>query len=108
MKRTIRGTSPIDFGHYDRIKEGLSNGQFAVVNQLPPQNALAPYQPPTYHLRNALLLGGLGAGIGAMYRYRTPLLKLGQKAVNYVSDKFHNLYKPTNESIPLTQNPHNW
>ena len=108
MSKTNRGTSPMPFDRYDILRGGLNDGEVAVVNQLPPYETLTPYIPPTHHLRNALMIGGLGAGIGAMYHYRTPLMKLGQKAYNYVSDKFHNLYKPTNETLALSTNPHNW
>ena len=107
MSKTNRGTSPMPFDRYDILRGGLNDGEVAVISQLPPYGALAPYHPPTHHLRNALLLG-LGAGIGFAYHYRAPLKKLGQKSINYVSDKFHNLYKPTNETIPLSTNPHNW
>ena len=95
------------FDRFENIKQNLKDGEVAVINQLPPQNALVPYQPQHHYLRNALLVGGLGAGIGAMYHYRKPLMKLGQKAYNYASDKFHNLYHPTNETAALP-NPHNW
>ena len=105
-KQVSRGTSPVPFEKYDAIKAGLNDGQYAVVNQLPPHNALNQYQPPNHFLRNLGIIGGLGAGIGAAMRYRQPLMKLGQKAINYVSDKFHNLYNPTNETA-ITPNPHN-
>ena len=106
-RRNERGTSPIPFNQYDNIITGLNDGQYAVVNQLPPQNAVNQYQAPNHLMRNLGIIGGLGAGIGALYRYRQPLMKLGQKAINYVSDKFHNLYKPTNETA-IMGNPHNW
>ena len=108
-----RGMSPIPFDRYETIKRGLKDGEYVVMNHLQdPNQALMnlpppPPQPPTHYLRNGLLVGGLGAGIGALYRYRQPLMKLGQKAISYVSDKFHNLYKPANETA-LTVNPHNW
>ena len=103
-KRVPRGTSPVPFDRFDAIKAGLNDGEVAVINKLPPHNAI---QPQHHYFRNAMLIGGLGAGIGAAMRYRQPLVKLGQKAISFVSDKFHNLYKPTNETA-TTPNPHNW
>ena len=101
-----RDTSPMPFERYDKIRAGLNPGEYVVMNKYQAQNPVAP--PAQHHFfRNAMLLGGLGAGIGALYRYCQPLMKLGQKAINYVSDKFHNLYKPTNETA-ITANPHNW
>ena len=98
--RVSKGTSPIPFKRYDQIMKHLKDGEFVSAHQF-------PVQPQHHYLRNALLVGGLGAGIGAMYHYRKPLMKLGQKAYNYASDKFHNLYHPTNETAALP-NPHNW
>ncbi len=109
-KRVDRGLSPIPFDRFEAVKAGLNNGEYAIVNKMPPQNALKPYQPQHHYFRNALLLGGLGAGLGAMYRFRNPIMKLGQKAINYASDKFHNLFSSTkaaNETAILP-NPHNW
>ena len=100
-----RETSPMPFERYDKIRAGMNPGEYVVMNKYQTQNPVA--HPANYFFRNAMLLGGLDAGIGALYRYRQPLMKLGQKAINYVSDKFHNLYKPTNETA-ITVNPHNW
>ena len=99
-----RETSPMPFERFDKVKGSLNPGEYAVVHQN------APYVPPTHHLRNALLLGGLGAGIGAAYHYRAPLMKLGQKVINYATDKFHNLFTPTNTTTneTISANPHNW
>lgn len=76
---------------------------------MPPQNALLRHQPQHHYFRNALMLGGLGAGLGAMYHFRNPIMKLGQKAVNYATDKFHNLFSSTKTTNETTlPNPHNW
>ena len=110
VNRVNRGYSPIPFDRYEVIKSGLKPGEYVVMNQLPPQNALAPYQPPHHYFRNALMLGGLGAGLGAIYHFRNPIMKLGQKAINYATDKFHNLFSSTqsaNKTATLP-NPHNW
>ena len=56
------------------------------------------------------MLGGLGAGLGAIYHFRNPIMKLGQKAISYATDKFHNLFSSTqsaNKTATLP-NPHNW
>lgn len=100
-----RETSPMPFERFDKVKASLNPGEYTVVHRNGP-----PYVPPTHHLRNALLLGGLGAGIGAAYHYRAPLMKLGQKVVNYATDKFHHLFTPTNTATNETvvSNPHNW
>ena len=107
--RIGRSLSPIPFDRYQNIQQNLRDGEYAVIHQAPPHNALVPYQPPQHHyLRNALIGGvGLGAGIGAMYHYREPLMKLGQRAFNYARDKFHNLFQPSNNTA-TNQNPHNW
>ena len=90
QRRDQRGTSPITPDQFNNILANLNNGQYAVIHQMPPVNNQPP-PPPSHLMRNLGIIGGLGAGIGALYRYRQPLMKLGQKAINYVSDKFHNL-----------------
>ena len=99
--RVDRKTSPIPFERYDQIMKHLKDGEYVAAHQF-------PVQPRHHFLINGLVLGGLGAGIGAMYHYRQPLMKLGEKAYNYAVDKFHNLFaNPTNETASLP-NPHNW
>ena len=76
--------------------------------QVPPQhNQLQIQQQQNLHLPQAQghpflrrlgylgLIGGLGA---AGYRYRDTIKKLGQKAINYATDKFHNLFNPPNST----------
>ena len=41
VNRVNRGYSPIPFDRYEVIKSGLKPGEYVVMNQLPPQNALA-------------------------------------------------------------------
>jgi len=107
--RVNRELSPVPFDRYENIQHNLLDGEYAVIHQAPPHNALVPYQPQRHYLRNALMLAGLGAGIGAAYRYRQPLLKLGQKAYNNALDKFHNLFPNSSNSTALVErNPHNW
>ena len=98
--RVQRGTTPIDFERFDGLKNQLKDNEFMVLNRFQP--------PPQHHyLRNALIGGaGLGAGLGALYHYREPLMKLGQRAINYATDKFHNLF-PSNNTTH-TPNPHNY
>ena len=104
--KVSRETSPIPIERYENQRKYLKNGQFAVIHNMPNYEQVGQPQQ-THRMRNAMLLLGLGAGIGAMYRYRQPLMKLGQKAYNYASDKFHNLFaNPSNETA--VANPHNW
>ena len=99
-----REASPIPEKQYQQIMKHLNDGQYATIHNFPLH--VQPRQ--THRLRNALLLAGLGASLGAMYHYRQPLMKLGQRAYNYASDKFHNLFaNPSNETAALP-NPHNW
>ena len=40
---------------------------------------------------------------------RGSVMKLGQKAINYATDKFHNLFSSTQSANKTTlPNPHNW
>ena len=95
MKRRERGTSPMPFERYDKLANVLDPGEnVMIIPQAQPQ-VFRPLQP---FLRN-LGLVGLGAGLGiAGYHYRHPLMKLGQKALHYTIDKFHNLFAPINET----------
>ena len=110
-RRVGREVSPIPFDRYQNIQQNLRDGEYAVIHQAPPHNALVPYQPPQHHyLRNALI-GGVGLGLtgAAIYRYRKPLMKLGQRVYNYGLDKFHNLFgSTTNSTSDIEPNPHNW
>ena len=102
-RRAQRGTTPIDFDRFDKLKANLADNEYMVLNRIPPPN------PAQHHyFRNALIGLGLGAGAGLGYRFRQPLLKLGQQAYNYGLDKFHNLFGSTNNSTATNQNPHNW
>ena len=106
VNRYSREASPIPFKQYDKIMKHLNDGEYATIHKFP-----LNVQPRKSHkLRNALLLAGLGAGIGAMYHYRKPLMKLGQRAYNYASDKFHNLFNNPNSTdvVEYHPNPHNW
>lgn len=106
LSRYERGTSPIPFKKYDKVISNLNQGEFVTAHQLPS----APMSPQR-RLRNVLLLGGLGAAAGAMYKFRQPLLKLGNQAYNYAQDKFHNLFTfnhPSNSSDVVESNHHHW
>ena len=99
-RRADREASPMPFERYENIKNSLKNGEYAVIHQLPPQNALVQYRPQHRRLRNALIMGGLGAAAGAAYRFQQPLMKLGAQAYNYTRDKFHNLFQPADNTHP--------
>ena len=105
--RQSRETTPIDTGEFKNIIKNLKPGQYATLHDLPerPINT-------RHYLRRAALAGLLGLGSYAAYRFRQPLLKLGQQAYNYGLDKFHNLFGSTNSSTNSTAvaepNPHNW
>ena len=93
---------------FDIFKENKKDKLNEFGNRIPP-----PITPQHHYLRNALFGAGLAGGLGAMYRYRQPLLKLGQRVINYGLDKFHNLFGSTNStnstnSTELPPNPHNW
>lgn len=97
-RKLERGTSPIPVDRFAKLQAGLNDGEYMILNRIQPQ-------PPQHRrLRNALILGGLGAAAGAMYRFQEPLLKLGNNAYNYAKDKFHNLFAPANTT---NSNPHN-
>ena len=99
-RRLERGTSPVPIDRFAKLQEGLNDGEYMILNRIPPPN------PPQHRrLRNALILGGLGAAAGAMYRFQQPLMKLGNTAFNYAKDKFHNLLAPTNTT---DTNHHHW
>lgn len=95
MPRRERGTSPMPFDKYDQVLNALNNREnIVLIPQVQPQRIR--HIPP--FLRN-LGLVGLGAGLGiAGYHLRHPLMKLGQKALNYTTDKFHRLFAPVNET----------
>ena len=95
--RIERGTSPIPFKKFDKLIDGLNQGEYMTIHNMPK----APGNPHR-RLRNALILGGLGAAAGAMYKFHQPLMKLGHQAYNYAMNKFHNLYaQPTNATVPI-------
>ena len=100
-RRTERGTSPMPFDRYDNFRANLNENEYGVINRIPP-----PAPPQHHFFRNALRIGGLGLGIGALYKYREPLLKLGHGAYNYARDKFHNLLAPTNQTSNIPINDH--
>ena len=107
-RRASRGTTPINFERFDKLKTNLADDEYMVLNRIPP-----PIPPQHHYLRNALIGAGFAGGLGTMYRYRQPLLKLGQRVINYGLDKFHNLFASTNStnstnSTELPPNPHNW
>ena len=89
--RRDRGTSPMPFDRFNRMKIYIEPGENVRIIPQP--------QPPAFgHIRPWLRNLGL-IGLGALgYRYYKPILKLGQKAINYASDKFHHLFTPTNET----------
>ena len=104
-RRASRGTTPIDFDKYEKMRNHLADNEYMVMHRIQPPN------PVQHHnFRNALIgLGLAGAGAAAAYHFRKPLLKLGQKAYNYGLDKFHNLFGSTNSTNPtIAPNPHNW
>ena len=93
-RRAHRGTTPIDFDRFDKLRDNLGDNEYMVLNRILPPN------PAQHHyFRNALIGLGLGLGGGAMYRYRNALMRLGQKAHNYGLDKFHNLFNLTNKTV---------
>lgn len=114
ISRRSREASPLPLDEFGNIRKHMGNYKYVILGpQLPPnqipeqQNQLQiqnqeqfDIQPqPAGHpfLRRAGLIG-LGAGLGYLgYKYR-PLTKLGQKLVNYTSDKFHHLFNPINET----------
>ena len=106
MKRVDRGQSPVPFDRYDRIRQNLNNGEVAMIRRQdqPPNNLfINPIQQGHPFLRN-LGLVGLGAGIGVLgYRYHRPAMKLGQKFINYATDKFHHLFQPNNSTATTQQ-----
>ena len=107
MKRADRGQSPVPFDRYDRIRQNLNHGEIAMIrrqDQQPPNEFFVnPIQQGHPFLRN-LALVGLGAGIGALgYHYHKPLVKLGQRFINYGLDKFHNLFQPNNSTATTQQ-----
>lgn len=106
FNRVERETSPIPFKKYDKVISNLNQGEFMTAHQLPS----APMSPQR-RLRNALILGGLGAAAGAMYKFRQPLMKLGNQAYNFAHDKFHNLFsfnQPSNLTNAIEPNHHHW
>ena len=92
-RRVQRETTPIDFDRFEKLKNSLNDDEYMVLNRIPPN------LHQHHYLRNALIGLGLGAGAGALYRFRQPLLKLGQQAYNYGLDKFHNLFGSTNKTV---------
>ena len=100
-RRREARTSPINIDKFEELKGYLNDGEYMTIHRIPPHQ--------NRYFRNALIGGGLGLGLGAVYRYRQPLLKLGQQAYNYGLDKFHNLFRSTNNSTAANDpNPHNW
>ena len=95
-----RETSPMPLKQVKKLINGLNQGEYARLGQL-------PNRPINNHrrLRNALILGGLGALSGVGYRFQQPLMKLGTQAYNYAKDKFHNLFQPANTTATNTH-PH--
>ena len=114
VSRRSREASPVPVGEYENIRKHMGNYKYVILgpplppNQIPEQQNQLQIQnqdgidiqpQPAGHpfLRRAGLIG-LGAGLGYLgYKYR-PLTKLGQKLVNYTSDKFHHLFNPINET----------
>ena len=106
MMRANRGVSPIPTHRFNRVKRHLAPGEMVEIrqrNEVAPEeffvNPLGPNNRQNNHpyLRNIGLVG-LGAGLGIVgYHYHKPLMKLGQKVINYGLDKFHHLF-PSNNS----------
>ena len=98
VERRFRGTSPINTEQFGNIRNLLNDNQRI---QLMPQNngEIAPpgFRPNHPWLHN-LGLVGLGGGLAALYGYRRPLMKMGQKFINYATDKFHHLFHTTNST----------
>ena len=106
FNRVERETSPIPFKKYDKVISNLNQGEFMTAHQLP-----SSPMTPQRRLRNALILGGLGAAAGAMYKFRQPLMKLDNQAYNFAHDKFHNLFSfnhPSNTTSMIEPNHHHW
>ena len=111
--RRSREASPVPVGEYENIRKHMGNYKYVKLgpplppNEQPPPNQFQiqnqeplNIQPqPAGHpfLRRAGLVG-LGAGLGILGLKYRPLTKLGQKLVNYTSDKFHHLFNPPNET----------
>ena len=90
-----RETSPMPLKQVKKLINGLNQGEYVKIANL-------PNRPINNHrrLRNALILGGLGALSGVAYRFQQPLMKLGAQAYNYTRDKFHNLFQPADNTHP--------
>ena len=111
--RKSRESSPMPKDGYTNLIKNMGNVKYVVLGQPLPQNQqqqqqnqfqIQNQQPidiqPAGHpfLRRAGLVG-LGAGLSYLgLKYHRPLTKLGQKAINYASDKFHSLFNPPNET----------
>ena len=96
-----RGSSPISKDKYDNIKQYLEPNEYVSIHKFGnrPQT--------TNHFRRNLgriVLGTLG--LGALYAFRNPIMRLGKAAINYGFDKFHNLFQSTNQTD--SQNEHNY
>ena len=113
--RREKAYSPIPDKRFGEIMKHLKDGEYATVHRrndrqgeefhaqpIGPQPR--PQQVGHPFLRN-LGLVGLGAGLGALgYRYHEPILKLGQKVINYTTDKFHHLFNPPNNTTTQINN----
>jgi len=107
--RRSRESSPVPPDGYEKLRKNMGNYKYVILGPpLPPneqpeqQNQdgieIQPQQPAGHPFLRRAGLVGLGAGLGYLgFKYR-PLTKLGQKLVNYTSDKFHHLFNPPNET----------
>ena len=94
-RRYYRGTSPMPTDKYDNIRQNMRDNDKYIV--LHPQVPGEPVQRGFFHNPYVRALGLVGLGI-AGYHYRNTIKKLGQKAINYTSDKFHHLFNTVNET----------
>ena len=105
MARRYRGTSPIPIDRYNNIRQNMGdNDKFMIIQPQVPGEPVPRgfFQNP--YVR-AVGLVGLGAGLGALGYHRAALKKLGQKVINYSTDKFHHLFRSNNETnTTQTQN----
>ena len=109
--RRSRESSPMPRDGFANLRKNMGNFKYVVLGEPLPTNEqqqqnqfqIENQQPidiqPAGHpfLRRAGLVG-LGAGLSYLGLKYRPFTKLGQKAINYASDKFHSLFNPPNET----------
>ena len=99
VRRASREASPIPVAQYNQLMKALKPGQYVVIQNLPGN------QPQHHLMRNLLTIGGIGGGLAGLYHYRQPIMKLGQRVINYTTDKFHNLFQSNNTTEKPTPTP---